>query len=445
MSKIWQKSVTVNELVENFTVGRDREFDLQMAAFDVLGSLAHTQMLQSIGLMTADDLQLVQQELKNIYHDIENGNFAIVPEVEDVHSQVELLLTQRIGDAGKKIHSGRSRNDQVLVDLKLFFRHELQQVVEETEKLFHLLIELSEKHKDVLLPGYTHLQIAMPSSFGLWFGAYAESLSDDLEMVLAAYKITNKNPLGSAAGYGSSFPLNRTLTTQLLGFDSLNYNVVYAQMGRGKTERVIAQALSSIAATLAKMAMDQALYLSQNFAFVSYPDTLTTGSSIMPHKKNPDVWEIMRGKCNRLQALPNDVAMMTTNLPSGYHRELQLLKELLFPAFTDLKNCLHMATFMLQNITVNTHILNDLKYAYLFSVEEVNRLVLSGTPFRDAYKQVGLAIEKGDFKPDHLVNHTHEGSIGNLGNEQITASFDKLKQSFDFEKVENAIKELISS
>jgi argininosuccinate lyase len=444
MSKIWQKSITVNELVENFTVGRDREFDLQMAAFDVLGSLAHTRMLETIGLMSADDLQLVQKELKAIYQDIENGKFVIQPEVEDVHSQVELLLTQRIGDAGKKIHSGRSRNDQVLVDLKLFFRHELQQIVEETEQLFRLLIELSEKHKNVLLPGYTHLQIAMPSSFGLWFGAYAESLADDLEMVLAAYKITNKNPLGSAAGYGSSFPLNRTLTTNLLGFDSLNYNAVYAQMGRGKTERIIAQALSSIAATLAKMAMDQALYLSQNFAFVSYPDTLTTGSSIMPHKKNPDVWEIMRGKCNRLQALPNDVAMMTTNLPSGYHRELQLLKELLFPAFTDLKNCLHMATFMLQNITVNTDILSDPKYAYLFSVEEVNRLVLSGTPFRDAYKQVGLAIEKGDFNPDKKVNHTHEGSIGNLGNKEITASFDKLIQNFDFEKVERAINELIS-
>ncbi|MDF2432162.1 MAG: argininosuccinate lyase [Mucilaginibacter sp.] len=434
----------VNELVENFTVGRDREFDEQMAAFDVLGSLAHTQMLQSIGLMSADDLQLVQKELKNIYHDIDKGNFTIAPEVEDVHSQVEFLLTQRIGDAGKKIHSGRSRNDQVLVDLKLFFRHELQQVVEETDKLFRLLIELSEKHKAVLLPGYTHLQVAMPSSFGLWFGAYAESLTDDLEMLLAAYKITNKNPLGSAAGYGSSFPLNRTLTTQLLGFDSLNYNVVYAQMGRGKTERVIAQALSSIAATLAKMAMDQALYLSQNFAFVSYPDTLTTGSSIMPHKKNPDVWEIMRGKCNRLQALPNDVAMMTTNLPSGYHRELQLLKELLFPAFTDIKNCLHMATFMLQNISVNADILSDPKYSYLFSVEEVNRLVLNGTPFRDAYKQVGLAIEKGDFNPEKQVNHTHEGSIGNLGNEQITAAMDKLLKSFDFAKVKGAIKKLIS-
>ncbi|MDB5130426.1 MAG: argH [Mucilaginibacter sp.] len=444
MSKIWQKSVTVNELVENFTVGRDREFDLQMAAFDVLGSLAHTQMLASIGLMSTDDLQLVQKELKSIYHDIENGKFAIAQEIEDVHSQVELLLTQRIGDAGKKIHSGRSRNDQVLVDLKLFFRHELQQVVEETEKLFRLLIELSNKHKDVLLPGYTHLQVAMPSSFGLWFGAYAESLTDDLEMVLAAYKITNKNPLGSAAGYGSSFPLNRTLTTELLGFDSLNYNVVYAQMGRGKTERVIAQALSSIAATLAKMAMDQALYLSQNFAFISYPDTLTTGSSIMPHKKNPDVWEIMRGKCNRLQALPNDVAMMTVNLPSGYHRELQLLKELLFPAFTDLKDCLQMATFMLRNIVVNEDILSDPKYAYLFSVEAVNSQVLSGVPFRDAYKQVGWAIEKGEFKPDMKVNHTHEGSIGNLGNDQIAIAMDKLLKSFDFEKAEKSIKNLIS-
>src|ERR1700710_713537 len=444
MTKLWQKTTNVNELVESFTVGRDREFDEQMAAFDVLGSLAHTRMLQSIGLMSADDLSLVQKELKAIYKDIEAGNFSIGEGVEDVHSQVELLLTQRIGDAGKKIHSGRSRNDQVLVDLKLFFRGQLQEVVEETKTLFDQLISLSEKHKDVLLPGYTHLQVAMPSSFGLWFGAYAESLADDLELVLAAYKITNKNPLGSAAGYGSSFPLNRTMTTELLGFDSLNYNVVYAQMGRGKTERVIAQALSAVAATLAKMAMDQALYLSQNFAFVSYPDTLTTGSSIMPHKKNPDVWEIMRGKCNRLQALPNDVALMTANLPSGYHRDLQLLKELLFPAFTDLKNSLHMATFMLQHIQVKKDILKDPKYAYLFSVEEVNRLVLSGVPFRDAYKQVGLAIEKGEFKPGKEVNHTHEGSIGNLGNEEITASFDKLLDSFDFEKVEKAIGELIS-
>jgi len=443
MSKLWQKTTNVNQLVETFTVGRDRELDREMAAFDVLGSLAHTQMLQSIGLMGADDLALVQKELKAIYADITNNNFTIDEGVEDVHSQVEMLLTQRIGEAGKKIHSGRSRNDQVLVDLKLFFRHKIQEVVEETEKLFRLLIELSEKHKDILLPGYTHLQVAMPSSFGLWFGAYAEGLVDDLEMVLAAWKITNKNPLGSAAGYGSSFPLNRTLTTQLLGFDSLNHNVVYAQMGRGKTERVIAQALSSIAATLAKMAMDQCLYLSQNFAFISYPENLTTGSSIMPHKKNPDVWEIMRGKCNRLQALPNDVAMMTTNLPSGYHRELQLLKELLFPAFADLTDCLRMATFMLENISVNKNILDDPKYAYLFSVEEVNKAVLNGTAFRDAYKQIGLAIEQGNFNPDKTVNHTHEGSIGNLQNNEISAAMDKVLNSFDFAKVEDAIDKLV--
>jgi len=444
MSKLWQKTTNVNELVENFTVGRDRELDAQMAAFDVLGSLAHTTMLQSIGLLDAADYELVQVELKNIYREVLNGSFVIEAGVEDVHSQVELLLTRRIGDAGKKIHSGRSRNDQVLVDLKLFFRHELQEVVGEVVTLFNQLIKLSEKHKAVLLPGYTHLQIAMPSSFGLWFGAYAESLIDDLELLLAAYKITNKNPLGSAAGYGSSFPLNRTLTTKLLGFDSLNYNVVYAQMGRGKTERVIAQALSSVAATLAKMAMDQTLYLSQNFSFVSYPDHLTTGSSIMPHKKNPDVWEIMRGKCNRLQALPNDVALMTTNLPSGYHRELQLLKELIFPAFTDLKLCLQMAAFMLEHIEVKANILDDPKYAYLFSVDEVNKLVLGGLPFRDAYKQVGMAIEQGNFDPEKKALHTHEGSIGNLNNEQISAALETLVKSFDFEKVSRSVASLVS-
>ena len=444
MSKLWQKTTNVNELVENFTVGRDRELDAQMAAFDVLGSLAHTTMLQSIGLLDAADYELVQVELKNIYREVLNGSFVIEAGVEDVHSQVELLLTRRIGDAGKKIHSGRSRNDQVLVDLKIYFRHELQEVVGEVVTLFNQLIKLSEKHKAVLLPGYTHLQIAMPSSFGLWFGAYAESLIDDLELLLAAYKITNKNPLGSAAGYGSSFPLNRTLTTKLLGFDSLNYNVVYAQMGRGKTERVIAQALSSVAATLAKMAMDQTLYLSQNFSFVSYPDNLTTGSSIMPHKKNPDVWEIMRGKCNRLQALPNDVALMTTNLPSGYHRELQLLKELLFPAFTDLKLCLQMAAFMLEHIEVKANILDDPKYAYLFSVDEVNKLVLGGLPFRDAYKQVGMAIEQGNFDPEKKALHTHEGSIGNLNNEQISAALDTLVKSFDFEKVSRSVASLVS-
>ncbi|GAB3935735.1 argininosuccinate lyase [Mucilaginibacter myungsuensis] len=443
MSKIWQKTTDVNALVENFTVGRDREFDQQMAAFDVLGSLAHTRMLESIGLMSADDLTVVQAELKSIYADIQQNGFIIEDGVEDVHSQIELLLTRRIGEAGKKIHSGRSRNDQVLVDLKLFFRNELQLVVAEIKSLFDLLLSLSEQHKDVLLPGYTHLQVAMPSSFGLWFGAYAESLADDLELILAAYKITNKNPLGSAAGYGSSFPLNRTMTTELLGFGALNHNVVYAQMGRGKTERIIAQALSSVAATLGRMAMDQCLYLSQNFAFVSYPENLTTGSSIMPHKKNPDVWEIMRGKCNRLQALPNDVAMMTTNLPSGYHREMQLLKELLFPAFADLKQCLHMANFMLQHITVKTDILTDPKYAYLFSVEVVNNMVLAGTPFRDAYKQVGLDIEQGNFNPEKTVNHTHEGSIGNLHNTQIAEAMDAVLEQFKFEHVEVAIEKLV--
>ncbi|MGV8878867.1 MAG: argininosuccinate lyase [Sphingobacteriaceae bacterium] len=442
--KLWQKNSSVDQLVESFTVGRDREFDLQMAAFDVIGSLAHTQMLESIGLLTKVDLDLIHIELKNIYQQIQEGNFTIEPEVEDIHSQIELLLTRRIGEAGKKIHSGRSRNDQVLVDLKLFFRSELQEIVEETNQLFELLITLSEQHKDVLLPGYTHLQVAMPSSFGLWFAAYAESLTDDLELLQAAYRITNKNPLGSAAGYGSSFPLNRTLTTDLLGFESLNQNVVYAQMGRGKTERIIAQALSSIAATLAKMAMDQCLYLSQNFGFVSYPDQLTTGSSIMPHKKNPDVWEIMRGRCNRLQALPNDIAMMTTNLPSGYHRDLQLLKELLFPAFADVKSCLYMAGFMLRHIEIKKDILEDPRYAYLFSVEEVNRMVLSGVPFREAYKKIGQSIENGDFNPDKTVHHTHEGSIGNLRNEQIKTAMRELLDKFPFEQVGSAINKIIS-
>ncbi len=444
MSKLWQKTTTVNEWVENFTVGHDRELDQQMAAFDVLGSLAHTRMLNTIGLLDDKDLALVQQELKHIYHEIQEGQFTIEPGVEDVHSQVELLLTRRIGEAGKKIHSGRSRNDQVLVDLKLYFRHELQQVVQQVQELFIRLTDLSEQHKDVLLPGYTHLQIAMPSSFGLWFGAYAESLTDDLEMLLAAYRVTDKNPLGSAAGYGSSFPLNRTLTTQLLGFNSLNYNSVYAQMGRGKTERIIAQALSSVAATLGKLAMDNCLYLSQNFSFISYPENLTTGSSIMPHKKNPDVWEIMRGKCNRLQALPNDIALMTTNLPSGYHREMQLLKELLFPAFTELKGCLQMAAFMLEHIQVKSGILEDAKYKYLFSVEEVNRMVLDGTPFRDAYKQVGLAIEQDNFNPAKQLHHTHEGSIGNLNTIEIKTLMENIVQQFNFDRAASAIQTLIA-
>jgi len=441
--KIWQKNIDVNKFVETFTVGKDRELDLQMAKFDVLGSLAHTQMLETINLLTADELIIVQQELKNIYAEIEAGNFTIDDTVEDVHSQVEWLLTQRIGEAGKKIHSGRSRNDQVLVDLKLFFRACIEDMVNQTSTLFNLLIELSNTHKDKLMPGYTHLQIAMPSSFGLWFGAYAESLADDMELMLAAWKITNKNPLGSAAGYGSSFPLNRTLTTNLLGFESLNYNVVYAQMGRGKTERILAQAMSAVAATLAKMAMDVCLFINQNFSFISFPPELTTGSSIMPHKKNPDVFELIRSRCNKIQALPNEIAMMITNLPSGYHRDLQLLKENLFPAITSLNECLEIATFMFQNITIKADILKDKKYDYLFSVEVVNDLALQGVPFREAYKIVGEQIENGTFAPSSQINHTHEGSIGNLCNEQISASMQAVLSQFGFDKVNKAIEDLV--
>jgi argininosuccinate lyase len=441
--KIWQKNIDVNKFVETFTVGKDRELDLQMAKFDVLGSLAHTEMLETINLLTAEELKTVQQELKNIYAEIEAGNFTIEDTVEDVHSQVEWLLTQRIGEAGKKIHSGRSRNDQVLVDLKLFFRACIEDMVGQTETLFNQLIELSNTHKDKLLPGYTHLQIAMPSSFGLWFGAYAESLADDMELMLAAWKITNKNPLGSAAGYGSSFPLNRTLTTKLLGFESLNYNVVYAQMGRGKTERILAQAMSAVAATLAKMAMDVCLFINQNFGFISFPPELTTGSSIMPHKKNPDVFELIRSRCNKIQALPNEIAMMITNLPSGYHRDLQLLKENLFPAITSLNECLEIATFMFQNITIKDDILKDKKYDYLFSVEVVNDLALQGVPFREAYKIVGEQIESGTFAPSSQIHHTHEGSIGNLCNEQISASMKAVLAQFGFEKVNKAIADLV--
>lgn len=442
--KIWQKNVTVNKDIETFTVGKDRELDLQMAAFDVLGSLAHVEMLESIGLLTSEELVVIQKELKNIYSEIQAGKFVIEDSVEDVHSQVEWMLTQRIGEAGKKIHSGRSRNDQVLVDLKLYFRDCIEQMVGNTAVLFGQLISLSNTHKDKLLPGYTHLQIAMPSSFGLWFGAYAESLVDDLELMLAAYKVCNKNPLGSAAGYGSSFPLNRTMTTELLGFERLNYNVVYAQMGRGKTERILAQAMSSIAATLAKMAMDVCLFINQNFGFISFPDELTTGSSIMPHKKNPDVFELIRSRCNKIQALPNEIAMMITNLPSGYHRDLQLLKENLFPAITSLNDCLEMCTFMLQNISVKDHILDDKKYAYLFSVEVVNELVLNGTPFREAYKIVGKTIDNGTFTPGTRVNHTHEGSIGNLCNPEIQGMMEEVLDQFNFEKTKVAIDKLLA-
>ena len=442
--KIWQKNVNVNKDIETFTVGKDRELDLQMAAFDVLGSLAHVEMLESIGLLTADELAAIQKELKNIYAEIATGEFTIDDSVEDVHSQVEWLLTQRIGEAGKKIHSGRSRNDQVLVDLKLYFRNCIEEMVGNTSVLFGQLIALSNTHKDKLLPGYTHLQIAMPSSFGLWFGAYAESLVDDMELMLAAYKICNKNPLGSAAGYGSSFPLNRTMTTELLGFESLNYNVVYAQMGRGKTERILGQAMSSVAATLAKMAMDVCLFINQNFGFISFPDELTTGSSIMPHKKNPDVFELIRSRCNKIQALPNEIAMMITNLPSGYHRDLQLLKENLFPAITSLNECLEMTTFMLQNISIKDNILDDKKYAYLFSVEVVNELALKGTPFREAYKIVGEAIDKGTFTPGKAVNHTHEGSIGNLCNTEIEVMMGDVLAQFKFEKTQSAIHKLLA-
>ncbi|HLT87338.1 MAG TPA: argininosuccinate lyase [Sphingobacterium sp.] len=441
--KIWQKNIDVDSFVEAFTVGNDRAMDLHLAAADVLGSLAHTQMLNSINLMNDDDLEVVQKELKHIYRDILAGNFAIEDAVEDVHSQIEMLLTKRVGEAGKKIHSGRSRNDQVLVDLKLYFRSEIQRLVQQTDMLFHKLIQLSEQYKHVLIPGYTHLQIAMPSSFGLWFGAYAESLVDDLEMLKAAWKVCNKNPLGSAAGYGSSFPLNRKLTTELLGFDDLNYNVVYAQMGRGKTERILAQGISAIAATLAKFAMDVCLFINQNFGFISFPAHLTTGSSIMPHKKNPDVFELVRSRCNKIQALPNEIALMTTNLPSGYHRDLQLLKENLFPAFQSLNDCLEITTFMLEHISVKENILDDPKYDYLFSVEVVNNAVLQGTPFREAYRQIGLDIDNGTFRPSKEVHHTHEGSIGNLCNDEISRMFSEVKAEFGFEKVERALDELL--
>lgn len=440
--KIWQKNIDVNQMVEKFTVGNDRELDMQLAKADVLGSLAHTKMLHKIGLLTHEDLNLVQDGLKQIFQEIENNQFEISPEVEDVHSQVEWLLTQRVGEAGKKIHSGRSRNDQVLVDLKLYFRMEIEEIVQLMKDLFHRLQFLSEKHKNVLIPGYTHLQIAMPSSFGLWFGAYAESLVDDLEMMVAAWNVCNKNPLGSAAGYGSSFPLDRTMTTELLGFSDLNYNVVYAQMGRGKSERIFAQAMSSVSATLGKFAMDVCLYINQNFGFISFPDHLTTGSSIMPHKKNPDVFELIRGRCNKIQALPNEIALLTTNLPSGYHRELQLLKENLFPAILSLKQCLEMTDFMLEHIEIKDNVLEDSKYDYLFSVEVVNNEVLKGMSFREAYRKIGADIEEGNFKPSKDIQHTHEGSIGNLCTDQIKTAFNQTLDKFDFQKVNQALQNL---
>ena len=441
--KLWEKNVQVDADIDRFTVGRDREMDLYLAPYDILGSIAHITMLESIGLLTRDELDALTAELRSIYAVAEAGQFVIEDGVEDVHSQVELMLTRRLGDIGKKIHSGRSRNDQVLVDLKLFIRSALQQIVELTDRLFATLIAQSEKYKAVLMPGYTHLQVAMPSSFGLWFGAYAESLVDDLTVLQAAYRVSNRNPLGSAAGYGSSFPLNRSLTTQLLGFDSMNYNVVYAQMGRGKTERIVASALASIAATLSKLAFDACLFNSQNFGFIKLPDAYTTGSSIMPHKKNPDVFELTRAKCNKIQALPYQITLIANNLPSGYFRDLQIIKEVFFPSFDELKDCLHMVEQMMSRITVNEHILDDKRYDPIFSVEEVNRLTLEGTPFRDAYKQVGLRIEAGDFTPDKNLRHTHEGSIGNLCNEQIASLEKQIVESFDFGKTQSAFNALL--
>lgn len=442
--KLWEKNIDVNPEIECFTVGRDRELDLMLARYDVIGSIAHSTMLESIGMLTKEEMESLHGELRNIYATIEKGEFVIEEGVEDVHSQVELMLTRKLGDIGKKIHSGRSRNDQVLVDLKLFTRHELQEVCEAVIALFDALQQQSEKHRNVLMPGYTHLQVAMPSSFGLWFGAYAESLADDMLFLQAAYRMCNRNPLGSAAGYGSSFPLNRTMTTELLGFDSINYNVVYAQMGRGKSERNVAFALASVAGTLSKMAFDACMFNSQNFGFVKLPTECTTGSSIMPHKKNPDVFEIMRAKCNRLQALPMDIAMIMNNLPSGYFRDLQVIKELFLPAFADIKECLAMATYIIERIEVNKEILNDSRYDAMFSVEEVNRLATEGMPFRDAYKKVGLDIEAGTFTPNKDVCHTHEGSIGNLCNEEIKKLMYGIYNAMDFDKARNAEKALLS-
>lgn len=441
--KLWEKNVQVDHEVDLFTVGKDREMDLYLAPYDVLGSMAHITMLESIGLLTKKELRLLLKELRAIYSVAEKGEFVIEEGIEDVHSQVELMLTRQLGDMGKKIHSGRSRNDQVLLDLKLFTRAKIQQIVKSAEKLFQVLLEQSDRYKHVLMPGYTHLQIAMPSSFGLWFGAYAESLVDDLRLMEAAYRICNRNPLGSAAGYGSSFPLNRQMTTDLLGFDSLDYNVVYAQMGRGKMERTVAFAMAGIAATLSKLAFDACLFNSQNFGFIKLPDQFTTGSSIMPHKKNPDVFELTRAKCNKIQGLPTQITLICNNLPSGYFRDLQIIKEVFLPAFDELNDCLTMVTHMMREIKVNEHILDDDKYALVFSVEEVNKRVLNGVPFRDAYKQVGLEIEAGQFVPQKQVNHTHEGSIGNLSNDKIAALMKEIMNTFQFEKVNQAEKELI--
>ena len=443
--KLWEKNVQVDQEVDRFTVGKDREMDLYLAKYDVLGSMAHITMLERIGLLTAEELQTLLAALREIYKVADSGKFVIEDGIEDVHSQVELMLTRSLGDMGKKIHSGRSRNDQVLLDLKLFTRAQIQELVTAVTSLFEVLIAQSNRYQAVLMPGYTHLQVAMPSSFGLWFGAYAESLVDDLQLLQAAYRVCNRNPLGSAAGYGSSFPLNRQLTTDLLGFDSLDYNVVYAQMGRGKMERTVAFAMAGIAATLSKLAFDACLFNSQNFGFIKLPDQFTTGSSIMPHKKNPDVFELTRAKCNKIQGLPQQITLIANNLPSGYFRDLQIIKELFLPAFDELKDCLQIVTHMMREVKVNEHILDDERYALMFSVEEVNRRVVAGVPFRDAYKQVGLEIEAGQFKPNKQVAHTHEGSIGNLCNDQIAQLMQTVVKGFGFERMNQAEKQLLNA
>ncbi len=441
--KLWDKGTTVNELIEKFTVGKDRELDIYLAKFDVLGSIAHAKMLASIDLLEQSELVELQKELVLIFHIIEKGDFRIEDGVEDIHSQVELMLTRKLGDTGKKIHSGRSRNDQVLLDLKLFSRAEIQKLVEAVGELFDKLITKAEANKQYLMPGYTHLQVAMPSSFGLWFSAYAESLVDDLVMLQAAYKIVNQNPLGSAAGYGSSFPLDRQMTTDLLGFDAMNYNVIYAQMGRGKMEKTVAFALSSIAATISKFAFDVCLFMSQNFGFVSLPDELTTGSSIMPHKKNPDVFELVRAHCNKIQAIPYQISLMTNNLPSGYFRDLQILKEVFLPAFQELQDCISIAGFAIDQMAVKTDLLSDDRYKYAFSVEDVNKLVLQGVPFRDAYKEVGNEINYGTYEPSRKLNHTHQGSLGNLCLEQISERMELIIRSFEFQRIEKAYSGLL--
>jgi len=444
MKPIWDKGKPVNELIQRYTVGRDREMDMMLAESDVIGSLAHITMLQSIGLLGADELKVLSDGLKDILDLIEKGEFTIEEGVEDVHSEVELILTRRFGDMGKKIHSGRSRNDQVLVDLKLFTRNRLHSLVNSVKSLFDILIRQSERFKEVLLPGYTHLQIAMPSSFGLWFGAYAEALTDDMLQIQAAYRMVNRNPLGSAAGYGSSFPLDRQMTTDLLGFESMNYNVVYAQMTRGKMERNVAYALASVAATISRLAYDACMYSSQNFGFIKLPDDCTTGSSIMPHKKNPDVFELTRAKCNLIQSIPQQITLMTNNLPSGYFRDMQMIKEIFLPSFEMLEDCITMTAYMLEHIKVREDILSDPEYDAVFSVEEVNRLVLEGVPFREAYRQVGAAIENGTFKADRHLHHTHEGSMGNLCNDRITGLMDRLISEFRFERSDAAVSRLVS-